>query len=330
MAEALIERGIGATRALVLDRGEVVAAHIERDDTGPHAGSIHVGRLATILVPRRRGLVQIGAFEALLEPLPAVTEGALLRVAIVREGIPEVGRPRLAKARIVDGPSLVAGEVSAGDSLVARLAAQGHALRDIGGIGDDALEAAGWGEAVEAARSGHIAFPGGLLTVSPTPAMTVIDVDGPGEPGALALAAARAAGEAIARFDIQGSIGIDFPTLTGKAARTALGEALDAALPPGFERTGVNGFGFVQIVRPRSRASFLEAVRAPGFASLELLRSAGRGVPGPRTLVAHPIVIGWLAARPALAAALERSVGGNVRLQADAALAISGGHVHHD
>ena len=71
-------------------------------------------------------------------------------------------------------------------------------------------------------------------------------------------------------------------------------------LPAPFERTAVNGWGFVQIVRPRRRTSFVEAVRAPGFAALELLRRAARSGVGGRTLAAHPAVIGWLEAHPAL------------------------------
>jgi hypothetical protein len=156
--------------------------------------------------------------------------------------------------------------------------------------------------------------------------MTVIDIDGPGDPQALAEAAAGAVAAAIRRFDITGSIGVDFPSLEGKAVRVKLGDILDATLPPPFERTAVNGFGFVQIVRPRLRPSFVEAVRAPGFAALELLRRAGRAAPGDRTLTAHPNVITWLEARTELVKALARSLGGEVRLQADAALAISGGH----
>jgi hypothetical protein len=326
MAEALLEHGIGATRALVLDGGTVVEAHIERADAGPAAGAVHVARLTKILEPGRRGIMQLGDHEGLIEPLPYCPEGGLLRVEVTRAGIPETGRPRLPKLRNIEGDSSKEGEVSPGPGLAARLKAAGHSVIMLKGPGEDTLETHGWSELVDLAQTGHVPFPGGLLIISPTPAMTVIDIDGPGDPQALAEAAASAVAAAIRRFDITGSIGVDFPTLEGKAVRTMLGDILDATLPPPFERTAVNGFGFVQIVRPRLRPSFVEAVRAPGFAALELLRRAGRAAPGNCTLTAHPAVIAWLEARPELVKALARHLGGEVRLQADAALAISGGH----
>ena len=326
-AEVLIERGIGATRALVIDAGAVVAAHIERDDDGPVAGAVHIARLTKILEPGRRGIIGLGDNDALIEPLPLCPEGGLLRVEVTRGALHEAGRPRLAKLRAIDGDASAAGEVRPGPDLAARLAGQGRLLRLSGG-GEDRLEAAGWGEAVEAARSGHVGFAGGLLTISPTPAMTVIDIDGPGDPEALALASAVAVAAAIARFDIQGSIGVDFPTLAGKAARVRIGELLDTHLPAPFERTAVNGWGFVQIIRPRRRASFVEAVRAPGFAALELLRRAARSGAGKRTLAAHPAVIGWLDRHPELVKTLARTLGGDIRLHADPSLAMEAGDVH--
>lgn len=326
-AEALIETGIGATRALVIDAGKVIEAHVERDDAGLRAGSEHVGRLAAILVPGRRGLVRLGDTEVLVEPLPRATEGALIRVQLVREAIPEAGRPRLPKAVPIEGPVEKPGPATPGADLRARLMARQLQLTEVTTLDGDRLEAAGWGEVVEQAQTGHVTFDGGLLTISPTPAMTVIDVDGPGGIVALAEAAAFASAAAIRRFDLQGSIGIDLPTVEGKALRTRLGDILDAHLPPPFERTAVNGFGFVQIVRPRARASFVESVRGPGFAALELLRRARRGAPGARTLSAHPSVTGWLAARPALIAALARQMGGPVALREDARQAISAGDV---
>ena len=89
---------------------------------------------------------------------------------------------------------------------------------------------AGWSELLEEAATGEIAFPGGALRMSPTPAMTLFDVDGEGAPAALALAGARAAAAAILRHGIGGSIGIDLPTVGNKAARQAVDRALaDAA-----------------------------------------------------------------------------------------------------
>ena len=327
MAEALIETGIGAVRALVVDHGAIIAAHFERDDDGPRAGAVHVARLTKIIEPGRRGIVALGGHEGLVEPLPYCAEGGLLRVEVTRAAIHEAGRPRLAKLRNIEGAAGTQGEVAAGPALAARLQAAGHRLVWLGGQGEDRLEAAGWSETVEAARTGHVAFGGGLLTISPTPAMTVIDIDGPGDPALLAEAAAVAVAAAIRRFDLMGSIGIDFPSLEGKAARGRLGEILDAQLPAPFERTAINGWGFVQIVRQRPRASFVEAVLAPGFAALELLRRAGRGAAGGRNLTAHPAVIGWLAAHPDLVEALARQCGGAVRLHDDARLGMLAGDV---
>jgi hypothetical protein len=110
------------------------------------------------------------------------------------------------------------------------------------------------------------------------------------------------------------------------AERAAAGQAIDDMLPQPFERTAVNGFGFVQIVRPRPRASIPELIRAdPALAAaLALLRRASQGH-GPRTLVAAPAVIDRL--RPDWLDQLARRTGGAVALRAEPALAISAGHV---
>ena len=329
VATALIEFGIGETRALVLEHGTVVEAHIERAGDGLRCGDVWDARLTTILLAGRRGIVRAGVEEALLEPLPpTLTEGALVRVEISREALPEAGRPRVAKARATGKAGPVPGPVSAGPSLAARLQARGFACRTLAQHGPDELEGAGWSEAVEIAATGHVTFDGGLLTISPTPAMTVIDVDGPLPPAALARRAAVAAAHAIRRFDITGSIGIDFPG-TDRAVRGELAALLDEHLPAPFERTAINGFGFVQIVRPRLRASLIERVRGEpvATAALALLRRAGRSIGrGPRTLVAAPAVVAWLGDRSALVDELAVQLGTPVRLQADAALAISAGY----
>jgi hypothetical protein len=186
---------------------------------------------------------------------------------------------------------------------------------------------ADWDDLIEEARSGIVRFSGGELRLSVTPAMTLIDVDGTLPAKELAIAGAETAARAILRLDIGGSVGIDLPTIAGKAGRQAIGEAIDAILPKPFERTAMNGFGFVQIVRPRRRASLLELAgdRAP-FEARDLLRRTGREPAGAKRIVSHPAVTAVLEANPAWLADLGRQVGGAIGLRADAALPMSGGY----
>jgi len=185
----------------------------------------------------------------------------------------------------------------------------------------------GWNDLIEEARTGVVRFAGGELGISPTPAMTLIDVDGHLAPDELAVAGAREAAKAIRRLDIGGSIGIDLPTAGSKAARQEAGAAIDAALPQPFERTAVNGFGFVQIVRPRRQASLVELAqdRAP-FEARALLRQIAFEPAGPKRIVAHPAVITVLEGRRDWLDALARQIGGAVALRADATLPMSGGY----
>jgi hypothetical protein len=322
LAEWLYEAGIGENRAVLVEDDEIVEAAIELPGE-LRAGAVLPARLATILIPGRRGIAALdGGGDALVEPLaPAVTEGAAIRLEIVREAVPERGRPRLAKARLTDA------EPRPGRSLEERLGA----VTRLSPHGPDRLEAAGWSELLDEAATGEIAFPGGALRMSLTPAMTLFDVDGARPPAELARAGAAAAARAIRRFGIGGSIGIDLPTLAAKADRQAAAAALDELLPQPFERTAVNGFGFLQVVRRRERASIPELVQADpaSAAARALLRRAERHLgQGERTLSAAPAVIARIAARPDWLAELARRLGAPVTLRADPALAISAGHVH--
>ena len=155
--------------------------------------------------------------------------------------------------------------------------------------------------------------------------MILFDVDGSLPPAALAEAGAAAAARAILRFGITGSIGIDLPTLP-REQRQAAAAIVDAILPQPFERTAVNGFGLLHIVRRRARPSLAELVQADpvGAAARALLRRAERHS-GPVALHAAPALIArigedWLAA-------LRRRVGGEVALREEPGLAISAGHV---
>jgi len=310
LAEWLYEAGIGEARAALVKDGKIVEARIEVEGDTPRVGAVLPARLVEITVKGREGRVTIeGDGEALLSPLPAgITQGAALTVEIVREAIPEPGRAKLARAV----PAEPGVRVSPAPDLLARITASGRAVRTLYAHEPDALEAAGWSEVLEEALTGEIAFPGGALRLSPTPAMTLFDVDGypPLEP--LAVNAAHAVGAAIVRHDIGGSIGIDFPTLEGRAARQAVAMAIDSALPQPFERTAMNGFGFLQIVRRRARASLPELLRADpvGAEARALLRAIERTPPpGLRHHRVPARVLAWLSARPVLLDALARRTG---------------------
>ncbi len=271
MPEWLYEDGIGEARAALVENDRIIAARIELPDT------LRVGTVARARLTEKLVATLDDGREVMLDRAPnGVTLGAAFMVEIVREAIPEPGRSKRARARSTEAPP------APGPDLLARIAASPHPVRTLRAHEPDLLEAAGWSEVLEEARTGEIAFAGGVLRMTPTPAMTLFDVDGEGAIDVLALRAATAVAAAIRRHAIGGSIGVDFPTVTGKALRQEVAAALDAALPAPFERTAVNGFGFLQIVRPRPRASLPERVRddAVGTAARAALRLIERTPPG--------------------------------------------------
>lgn len=302
MAEWLFESGIGETRAALIVDGTIVEAAIELP--GLREGTVVEARLVERLSPTLARVEWPGGEAMLDRPPPGLTLGRTLLVRITREALPEGRRWKRAKAVPAEGDAVPA----PGPDLLARCTATGHPLRHLLAHHPDALEAAGWSEVLAEADTGEVAFAGGLLRIALTPAMTVIDIDGEPPLDRLAVAGATAAGEAILRLGLTGSIGIDFPTLANKAERVAVAAALDAALnnrgPLACERTAVNGFGFLQLIRPRRRMSLPEQVQADrtGAAARALLRQLERTPPGSTTPTAvHPSVMariereGWLA-----------------------------------
>lgn len=306
MAEWLYEAGIGEARAALVEGGAILKARIELEG-GLRAGTVARARLRA---EDRVELAEGG--EALLDrPPPGVAEGGALTVRIVREAIPEPGRARPPRAVPTDA------EPAPGPGLLARVTATGIPVRECHAHQPDRLEEAGWSEVLEEAATGDIAFPGGALRMSVTPAMTLFDVDGSGPLEPLAVAAARAVAAAIVRHGIGGSIGVDFPTLAGKAARASVAEAIDAALPQPFERTAVNGFGFLQIIRRRTRASLPELLRADpaGAEARAALRRLERlSPPLPPTHIVSARAHRRIAERPDWTEALARRLGGAVAL----------------
>ena len=316
MPEWFVERGIGETRAALLDDGGIIEAYVELNGTAP-AGTVLPARLANIGTKGRNAIaIAEGGAEYLLpRGAPGAAQGQNVTIEVSRTQIPGAESWKRPLARITDKqPNVLA-------PLETRLGGQLAAFP----APSDALE--GWDDLIDEARTGIVTFAGGELRISPTPAMTLIDVDGFLPPEELAVLGAAEAAKAVRRLDIGGSIGIDLPTVKGKGARQAAAEALDSILPQPFERTAVSGFGFVQLVRPRLRASLIELAQDRArFEARALLRRAAFEEPGSKRLVAHPAVIAVLESHGDWLDALSLQAGGAIGLRAEPTLPISGGY----
>lgn len=302
----LIEEGIGETRQLLIEAGEVVAARLQWPGDLA-AGSIHKAQLTHKAQGARRGTVTLeNGREALVDQLPkTLTQGASGTVRCVRAEIAERGRFKLPQTRWVEGneppPPPPASQTT-------RRFDAGH-----------------WEEVWHAASSGSIAFSGGEILCAVTPGMTVIDIDGTLPPRELALAAVPAIAKALRWFDMGGNIGIDFPSLEAKSDRRVVDEALAQALSDWpHERTAMNGFGFVQLVARLEGPSLLHrfATSRVGMCARYALRVAERaeGI-GPVLLLSiHPALKAKL--KPEWVEELAKRTGREVRIEVNPALAL--------
>lgn len=328
----LYEEGIGEARAALVRAGRILVGQIERDDGGARAGAIVTGRLIATVIPRKRGIVRLDSGEeALLEPIPPkLAEGAPVLVEILREAIAEPGRPKRAKARVAPPGA----KPAPGQSLLQRLRASGHEIVPCPAHEEDRLEEHGWSELLAEAISGEVGAEDAALRIFPTPAMVLIDVDGAAPPAQLGPKGAKLAALAIARMDLSGSIGIDLPTMNNKDERMIAAAQIDKYLPQPFERTAVNGFGFVQIIRRRERASLMEILRDDPVmsAAMAALRGAERfaghsGGGGPVTITAGNTLAKLLKGRGDWLTLLGKRRGAAVTVMADGAMAPESWHV---
>lgn len=310
MAEWLIEDGIAEKRALLVESERVLAARVMWPGELT-AGTRCTGKLTAKLKGTRRGVTLLDdGSEALVDHLPpAVTEGQQIDLLITRAPLAERGRLKRAQARL------------AGDETPAPSFPQGRIVHR--------FPAGLWEEVWHAASSASLDFPGGEILVSVTPAMTLIDIDGTGEPRSVALAAVPAIARALDWFDCGGNIGIDFPTLAAKADRRAVDEALGTALDHWpHERTAMNGFGLVQLVARLTGPSLLHRFAHHRLAAAarmalrrgELAEGSGRVL----LLAVHPALKAKLK-QPWLDE-LARRTGRAVRVESDPGLAIEAAH----
>ena len=312
LAEWVIEEGIGETRALLIENGEVLAAKLHWPGE-LWSGQIAQAQLVAKASGTRRGTAELeNGTQILVDKLPReLTEGARFAVRISRAAIAERGRFKRAQGRYQGDDAPADAPKSPFEPLEARAVA--------------AFDAGLWEEVWHAASSASLAFPGGEIVCSPTPAMTVIDIDGTGAPRDLSLAAVPAIARALRWWDLGGNIGIDFPTIEAKKDRQALDAALAIALE-GWpqERTAMNGFGFVQLVARLEGPSLLHrfATSRMGMCARFALRVAERaqGTGPVLLLTVHPALKAKL--KPTWLEELARRAGRQVRIETDPGLAL--------
>ncbi|MGB5722966.1 MAG: ribonuclease E/G [Parasphingorhabdus sp.] len=323
----LYEAGIGENRAMRLDDDTLAQIRVERADGSARSGAVVDAIFTRQWAAGRSGIVTLpDGQEALLQPLPkGLTEGSTVRVVIVRAAITERGgQAKRAKAQPADIDSILGD----GPDLLAEITASGLPVKQVHAHEVDHFAQHGWHEAIEQTETGQIDFEGGSLIVSLTPAMTVIDVDGPLASFELAKRAANEIALALVRFDISGNIGIDFPTLEAKAERAAVTAIFDEYMTTNCERTAINGFGFMQIVSRKVRPSVLEIMQASRSinAALKLLRQAERDRgKGAMRLVMHPAVANRM--KPSLLEELAKRMGRPVSIESRGDISIDAGSI---
>jgi hypothetical protein len=362
-ATLLWDAGPGEIRAGLIEHGALTEFRIirpRRQEALLAAGEIYTARVLQVL-GRGRALVSLGETqEALCERASGLTKGILVPVQMRRGPIPEPGRWKLP---IVYPLADVAPRADAGwhfsaepwEPFLRDMAGRVSAIacpdaqtvlevQDIIGTTDVAVRAdadtiadADFGGLIDQAVIGEYPITNGMLTIERTRAMVMIDIDGDDAPHMLNRAAAEAIPPLLRLLNIGGPVGVDFLTMQDRAQRQEIDQRLDAACRTlgGYERTAINGFGFAQIIRPRTSASIPELLcgTTPGRLSLEsraiaLLREAGRSVGhGPRHLIAQPAVIDLIHSWPEETKALRSALGVEIVFVPDAA-ATGYGHVH--
>jgi Ribonuclease G/E len=326
----------GESRIALL-RGGVLAEYLIHRPAAPDGiGDLHLARVTAKIPAMAGAFLALHDAEAFLpdsDGAAAVTEGDILPVRITRAAQGGKG-PRVradpARDRAAEtGPPRL---LQRGPSPLAELQAAWPAATLRHAPFDDALEAG-----IEALADPVAVLEGGLrATISPTPALTAIDLDGAATTAARAakaatqMAANLAALPALARQivlrNLSGAVLVDFAGMPTRKRR-ALAPALEAALAPDRLHPRLAGFsalGFAEISRPRRRPPLHELLASPhgiGLAALRRAAAEAQAAPGRRlALRAAPAVITALRADPAALAALARLTTYPLALRGDPAL----------
>jgi Ribonuclease G/E len=266
---------------IALLRGDVLAEYfLWRQQSPDGVGDVYTGRVTAISPAMAGSFVDLGGATGFLPDRGAVTEGQYLTVRVVRAAQGGKG-PRL--VALADPPGDRPGLRARGDGPLVELAQRFPAAPVF--VDDYALiatfrpalegrmtyractfdavledEVAGLAEPIAA-------LPGGaVMHITPTPALTAIDIDSGAATGETPLALNTAIIPEIARQivlrNLSGAILIDFSGMKARH-RDRLAPALSAALavdPLQPRLAGFSHLGFAEIIRPRIRPPLHESL----------------------------------------------------------------------
>jgi ribonuclease G len=324
----------GEDRWALVEAEHVVELHVRRDGQAI-AGETGTARL-TSTGAGGNFLIDENDSTILLRNRVSVPEGSAIPYRITRSAIAEPGHIKSAEAVLLepDAPSM--------SRDAAWQASIAHGRDD---LNFDTPKPANLSHLfdpilVGAVQSGPMEKNGAMISFERTKAGLIFDVDGTGNAVAINCAAATEIARLLRLYQVGGSVLIDFISMANKGERLAVGEAFDAASvtdPRPYERTAINGFGLLQIVRPRPRPSVIDMIfgteiNQPSVETqgLWLIRNAAQssGI-GPRSIMAATKVATWLQHRnrTGILDQATKIIGAPISIIADPS--ISGyGHVH--
>ena len=326
MTEYWIDDAPGERRAALVENGVIVEVHIQRD-LHFALGETGTGRIDR-KTPSGAYLVTGNGEEVLFRRNAPQPEGSRVGFEVTREAICEPGRAKPPEGKLVDvTPNISSDRQQIWEARLAKIGSIPRLQADISAAFDIAVAGAAQLDDV-------------TVSFQRTKAGLVFDVDGIGDQLIINLVAAAEIARLLRLYQVGGMVMIDFVAVESKDARHAIVEAFDlsaAADSRPFERSAVNGFGLMQVVRARPRPSVLDQLFGTRIAALSdetqalwLLREAARSSGfGQRTVTARTPVANLLASTQweSFRVECERQMGAPIVVVADDQ--ISGyGHVH--
>ena len=315
----------GERRAARVENGNIVEIHIQRDALWA-LGETGTGRIDR-KTPSGAYVVTDDGHELLLRSKISDPEGTRVTFEVTREAIAEPGRIKPTEILLRDSGALPSLPKDAlWDARLTSFA--------------QPVISASIADGFDIALSGQSKLGSVIISFQCTKAGLAFDVDGIGSAFDINQVAAAEIARLLRLYQVGAMVMIDFVSMEPKAQRTQIAEIFDAASRSDarpFERTAINGYGFMQVVRARPRPSVLDHLFGTRIAALSdetqaywLLRAVAQSSGfGARTVTALPDVATLLESQTWAGWRTQamRAAGADVLVVADEK-ATGYGHVH--